>query len=30
VRLEMTTLSPEDGAKMVVDALRERGMVPGS
>jgi bifunctional enzyme CysN/CysC len=30
VRLEMTTLSPEDGAKIVVDALRERGMLPGS
>ncbi|MEO8689087.1 MAG: adenylyl-sulfate kinase, partial [Solirubrobacteraceae bacterium] len=30
VRLDTTTLSPEEGAKAVVDALRERGMLPGS
>jgi bifunctional enzyme CysN/CysC len=29
VRLDGTTLSPEEGAKLVVDALRERGMLPG-
>jgi bifunctional enzyme CysN/CysC len=29
VRLDTTTLSPADGAKLVVDALRERGMLPG-
>ncbi len=30
VRLDTTTLSSEEGAKLVVDALRERGMLPGS
>ena len=29
VRLDTTALSPEEGAKLVVDALRERGMLPG-
>ena len=30
VRLDTTALSPEEGAKLVVDALRERGMLPGN
>jgi bifunctional enzyme CysN/CysC len=30
VRLDTTALSPEEGAKLVVDALRARGMLPGS
>jgi bifunctional enzyme CysN/CysC len=29
VRLDGSALSPEEGAKLVVDALRERGMLPG-
>jgi bifunctional enzyme CysN/CysC len=30
VRLDTTALSAEDGARAVVDTLRERGMLPGS